>query len=135
MQSYGIPVVVLGAVAGVSSLAANIGLVYAVYGDARARDGGDAGWWAVGSLFVPVAVWYWLRRGTYGSREYGPTTRERQARALIIGWGSAVILYALSSPPPDPITQLFFVGPVAIVGATVGYVVLDRRHRSNLDQG
>jgi hypothetical protein len=125
MDVYGIPVVVFAGVWVVVVVGSILALVYAVSADARARGVGDVTRWIGACLLLFPALWYWWRRETYGSREYGPTTREKYARAVALGAGGGYF-FAATVAPPDPITQLVYAGPFAVVGTIAAYVFLRR---------
>ncbi|QCC51139.1 hypothetical protein [Halapricum salinum] len=134
MEIYGIPVVVFGWVWIATFFGSVFALVYAVSADARARGVGGSLWAGIASLLLFPALWYWWRRGTYGVREYGPTTRERQARAVAFGIGGGYFLGAMVAPP-GPITLIVYSLPLGIVGTVVAYVILGRQYPRHPNHG
>jgi hypothetical protein len=134
MEIYGIPVVVFGWVWIATSFGSVFALVYAVSADAQARGVGGSLWFVSASLLLLPAIWYWMRRDAYGSREYGPTARERQARAVALGIGGGYFLGAMFAPP-DPITQIVYAAPLGIVGTVVTYVILGRQYPRHPNHG
>lgn len=120
MDVYGIPVAAFAGVFVAMFFGTLLALVYAVSADARARGVKDALWSVTASLLLLPAIWYWVRREAYGAREYGPTTRERQARAVAFGIGGGYLLGAMVAPP-DPITLIVYSLPLGLVGTVVAY--------------
>jgi len=126
MNIYGVPVVVFGWVWIATFFGSVLALVYTISADARARGLGGSTSWVIASLLLLPAIWYWVRREAYGSREYEPTARERQARAVALGIGGGYVLGATVGPP-DVITQVVYGAPLGIVGTVVVYAYLSRR--------
>ena len=134
MEIYEIPVVVFGWVWIATWFVTLFALVYTISADARARGVGGSLWAGIASLLLFPALWYWWRRDAYGSREYGPTARERQARAVALGIGGGYFLGAMVAPP-DPITLIVYSLPLGIVGTVVAYVILGRQYPRHPNHG
>ena len=127
MASYGIPVYVFGGLLFVVFMATTLALGYVTLLDARARGVGSPMLWALlCASFAPAAMWYWVRRGNYGTRTMPPTEREQQGRILVLGVGGALLVSALITPP-DPLSQIYYTLGLVVLGLPLAYFYIERR--------
>ncbi|SEO96712.1 hypothetical protein SAMN04487948_10947 [Halogranum amylolyticum] len=101
-------------------------IAFAVSADARARDVRFAAvLGAVTAVFGPVALVYYLTRGSYGPREYPPSRWERTAWTLLLAVTGSFVL-AATLAPPDPFTQSLYAGGSLLLSLPLAYLVVFR---------
>ena len=99
---------------------------YAVSADARARGVRFASvLGAVAAVFGPVAIVYYLTRGSYGEREYPPSRWERVSWTVLLAVTVSFVV-AATLGPPDPFTQGLYAGGSLAVTLPLAYLVVFR---------
>lgn len=114
----------LALLVGIGLLAGYASLVFWVYRDATRRGSERAGTWAVAvALFAPTMILYFLRQRAIGEATEPETYHDRLARVLVasalVGLGVGII-----ATPPDPFTQITFVGGGILSAIPLGYLVV-----------